>query len=201
MLDDPFISDSSINTEDAKTSTKSFSCIKRNNCELSEQNKQKIMSERKRNISKILNEKRLSNYKHIEKPSIYVRVNDDRFCNEFAGEIKFLYENKPEELQYLLNSDYRNIVSYCPICNNPALAFSDKVFCLNNCFLWDIKTCVFNNDFTVSHLMLQYKECLENHKDCHSLIRPIYSTEKFVYLNCEGCEKMDDEIIMREINS
>ena len=81
--------------------------------------------------------------------------------------------------------------SICFICQNPVIACEDKVICINRCFKFNVKTNIFNDDYTLDNFNEQYYEFCKEHILCLGDVKLIYIDPdvKKAFFICEICDK------------
>jgi len=78
--------------------------------------------------------------------------------------------------------------SICFICHYPVIACEDKVICVNRCFKFNVKTNIFNDDYTLDNFNEQF--CKE-HILCFGDVKLIYidPEAKKAFFICKICDK------------
>ena len=74
----------------------------------------------------------------------------------------------------------------CPICKETVLAESNKVQCYSECINFDIPTCKFNSQFTMSDLISNYVKAKKEHNLCNSCLIWIEYENEVTFI-CEKC--------------
>jgi hypothetical protein len=113
--------------------------------------------------------------------------------NEYISYIKQDFKENPLEYQSIdmTNNTKHYKFSICFMCQYPVIACEDKVMCVNRCFKFNIKTNIFNDDYTLDNFNEEYYEFCKEHILCLGDIKLIYiDTEtKKAFFICEICDK------------
>ena len=113
--------------------------------------------------------------------------------NEYISYIKQDFKENPLEYQSIdmTNNTKHYKFSICFICHYPVIACEDKVMCVNRCFKFNIKTNIFNDDYTLDNFNEEYYEFCKEHILCLGDVKLIYiDTEtKKAFFICEICDK------------
>ncbi len=154
---------------------------------------ERMLSSSKERMNKIF-EKKLE---FIEEMKSLNLSNDINSINDFISNIWDLFQNNYHEFQNEIFGIKENInLSICPICNNPVIAFKNKVFCINNCFNFLIPTKCFCEKFTLENLMDKFLEVIRSHIECNSDIIPIYFEKGYIILGCQKCFNKDIDSVI-----
>ena len=149
---------------------------------------ERINVSRKERMDKIFGKK----FEFIEEIKSLNLTNDINSINDFISTIWDLFQNNYDEFQNENFGKKINLnLSICPICNNPVIAFKDRVYCFKSCFDFSIPTNCFSEYFTLENLMDNILEIYNNHMECNSDIIPIFANEGFVILGCMKCFQKD----------
>ena len=113
--------------------------------------------------------------------------------DEFISLIKQNFKENPLDYESIdmTNTTQHYRFSICFICQNPVIAFKDKVICTNRCFNFNIKTSTFSDDYTLDNFKEQYYEFCKEHKLCLGDVKLIYIDPKAKksFFICEICDK------------
>ena len=113
--------------------------------------------------------------------------------NEYISYIRQNFKENPLEYESIdvTNNKKHYKFSICFICHNPVIAYEDKVICVNRCFKFNIKTNIFNDDYTLDNFNEQYYEFCKEHMLCLGDVKLIYIDPevKKAFFICEICDK------------
>ena len=113
--------------------------------------------------------------------------------NEYISFIKNNYIENPFEFESINIDNNKNHYkfSFCFFCHYPVIVYEDKVICVNGCFKYDVKTSLFNDDYTLDNFIEQYHEFCQEHLLCNGDIKliSIDSDEKIPIFKCDICNK------------
>ena len=100
---------------------------------------------------------------------------------EYISYIKQKFKENPLEYESIdmTNNKKHYKFSICFKCHNPVIACEDKVICVNRCFKFNVKTNIFNDDYTLDNFNEQYNEFCKEHILC---LRDV----KLIYINPEA---------------
>jgi len=166
-----------------------------------EENQKELMDKHRELIfkknygSKILNQlNQKTNNK--SKSDIYAQIKNisrNISLNEYVSYIKQNFKDNPLEYESIniTNNKKHYKFSLCFICHYPVIACEDKVICVNRCFKFNIKTRIFNDDYTLDNFNEQYYEFCKKHLLCYGDVKFIYidTDRKKAFFICEICDK------------
>lgn len=113
--------------------------------------------------------------------------------NEYVSYIRQNFKVNPMEYENINIANNKNHFrnSICFICHYPVIACEDKVLCVNRCFKFNIKTNIFNDDYTLDNFNEQYYEFCKDHILCLGDVKLIYidTDTKKAFFICEICDK------------
>ena len=113
--------------------------------------------------------------------------------DEYITYIKNNYKENPLEYESIniTNNKEHYKFSLCFICHYPVIAYEDKVICVKGCFKFDVKTSVFNDDYTLDNFSEDYYEFCQEHLLCNGGVKivSIDKDEKTAIFKCDICDK------------
>ena len=120
----------------------------------------------------------------------YSNNNKELFIDDYIDKVKEVYQDKDSYYDFIERNGSYNF-SNCPFCGNPVVFFLEKVFCINKCFMTAVGEGVFDNEYTLSNFMEQYKNYYSNHLDCKSDLVTLYvdNESKCAEFLCLKCQK------------
>jgi len=145
---------------------------------------QKILSQLNQETN---NKSKYLNYSQIK------NISKNISFNEYISYIRQNFKENPLEYESIdmTNNKKHYKFSICFICQNPVIACEDKVICVNRCFKFNIKTNIFNDDYTLDNFNEQYYEFCKEHMLCLGDVKLIYIDPevKKAFFICEICDK------------
>lgn len=112
---------------------------------------------------------------------------------EYIEKIKDKYNKEPFFFESMNSSSYKYfyLFSFCFFCQNPVVAFEDKVICTKGCYKLDVKTEEFNEHYTLDKFLDEYNDFCSNHLLCNGDIINIYvdNQEQSAFFICTQCDK------------
>lgn len=123
-----------------------------------------------------------------------LNFSDNVFINDYVKKIFDIYNNKEKEpYEYKIYVEENGVYnfSFCPFCKYPAVYYLGRVFCINGCFFTYVPINIFNENFTLSNFIEQYRNYSSLHINCHTDLCTIFSDDnsKGAYFICPKCEK------------
>ena len=113
--------------------------------------------------------------------------------SEYISHIKNNYKENPLEFESINITNNKNHYKFslCFICHYPVIAYEDKVICVNGCFKFDVKTSIFNDDYTLDNFSEDYYKFCQEHLLCNGDVKliSIDSDEKTAIFKCDICDK------------
>ena len=112
------------------------------------------------------------------------------FIDEYIIRIKDIFKDKDSYYNFIEQNGSYNF-SECPFCGAPAFFIFETVSCLNKCFMTNVANDTFNNNYTLSNFIEQYKDYYSKHLNCHENLATLYVDEqsKCAEFLCLKCEK------------
>ena len=121
----------------------------------------------------------------------------DYSLNEYISNIKNNYKENPLEYESIniTNNKEHYKYSFCFICHYPVIAYENKVICVNGCFKFDVKTSIFNDDYTLDNFSEEYYEFCQAHLLCNGDVKLICidNDEKTAIFKCDICDKENSD--------
>ena len=127
---------------------------------------------------------KIKNQKYSENDNKYV------FIDEYIKKIKEIYEDKDSYYDYINRNGFY-IFSQCPFCGAPAVYILERILCINKCFITTVSEDTFNQNYTLSNFIEQYKDYYSKHLNCKSELITLYvdMESKCAEFLCMGCQK------------
>ena len=145
---------------------------------------QKILSQLNQKAN---NKSKYLNYSQIK------NISKNISFNEYISYIKQNFKENPLEYESIdvTNNKKHYKFSICFIYHNPVIAWEDKVIWVNRCFKFNVKTNIFNDDYTLDNFNEQYYEFCKEHMLCLGDVKRIYIDPevKKAFFICEICDK------------
>ena len=122
------------------------------------------------------------------KPEIY--NNNNVFIDEYIIKIKEIYKDKDSYYHFIEENGAYNF-SECPFCGEPSIYIFGRVLCINKCFMTSVSSRTFNNNYTLSNFIEQYRDYYSKHLNCGENLATLYVDEqsKCAEFLCLKCEK------------
>ena len=116
--------------------------------------------------------------------------------DKYIGQIKNQYKENPIFFESINkgNNKYHYLFSFCFNCQNPVVAYDDKVVCINGCYKLDVETEQFNDNYTLDKFLDEFREFSSDHLLCNGDIIPVYIDKEAEY-TFFLCTKCDQEIL------
>ena len=118
---------------------------------------------------------------------------NDLSLDQYIEELKKKYDENPlyyESMDKTTNKYYYRY-SFCLFCHHLAFAYKDKVSCVNKCFIMDVKTNEFSEDYPLDFFLESLYDFHYFHMECNGDIIPLYINDKTKepFFICNVCDK------------
>ena len=147
---------------------------------MNNQKKQRFLQNFRKKIEEFKNNK--ANYP--------IDDNSEVFIDDYIKKIKEIYQDQYSYYDYIEENGSYNF-SQCPFCRYPAVFILDRVLCINKCFMTNVGKNSFDNNYTLSNFIEQYKDYYSNHLNCKSDLTTLYidMESKCAEFLCLKCQK------------
>ena len=132
----------------------------------------------------------IKNYGNKIKEMNYTKNdNNDVFIDEYIMKIKEIYQDKDSYYDYINRNGFYNF-SECPFCGAPAIFIFGKILCINKCFMTTVSDDTFDQNYTLSNFIEQYKDYYSKHLNCKSDLITLYvdMESKCAEFLCSKCQ-------------
>ena len=116
--------------------------------------------------------------------------NGEVFIDDYINRIKEIYTDRDSYYALIEQNGPYNF-SQCPFCNAPCVFYLDKILCINKCFMTTVGSNTFNENYTLSNFMEQYKNYYyPNHLNCKADLITLYvdKESKCAEFLCSKCQ-------------
>ena len=120
-----------------------------------------------------------------------INYNGEVFIDDYINKVKEVYQDKDSFYDFVEKNGAYNF-SQCPFCKGPCVYILEKILCINKCFMTTVGSNTFNDNYTLSNFMEQYKNYYyPNHLKCKADLITLYvdiesKCAEFLCSNCEN---------------
>ena len=153
-----------------------------------QKHKEIMNNQKKQRFIKIFG-KKIDEFKNKE-DNYPIDDNSEVFIDDYIKKIKEIYQDQYNYYNYVEENGPYNF-SQCPFCKCPAVFILDRVLCINKCFMTNVAQNSFDNNYTLSNFIEQYKNYYSNHLNCKSDLTTLYidMESKCAEFLCLKCQK------------